>query len=93
MMVARLLWLIYENILIIETICFVIHIHAYYQFVIIEKCCRFEANTQLGPVPRKTVKFNPGLCEISSLQNTVEPLLRDTVMIYTKCFSKQCIGR
>ena len=61
--------------------------------LIIEKCCRFEANTQLGPVPRKTVKFNPGLCEISSLQNTVEPLLRNTVMIYTKCFSKQCIGR
>ena len=58
----------------------------------------------LGPVPRKMVKFNPGLSEIlstvfllrecnSSLQNTVELLLCDTVMIYTKCFSKQCIGR
>ena len=57
-----------------------------------------------GPVPRKMVKFYPGLSEIlstvfvlracnSSLQNTVEPLLRDTVMIYTKCFYKQCIGR
>ena len=58
----------------------------------------------LGPVPRKMIKFNQGLSEIlstvfllrtsnSSLQNTVEPLLCDTVMIYTKCFSKQCIGR
>ena len=50
------------------------------------------------------VKFNPGLSQIlstifllracnSSLQNTVEPLLWDTVTIYMKCFSKQCIGR
>ena len=49
---------------------------------------------QLGPVPQKTVKFNPAdlkakfqawfsclrTCN-SRLQNTVEPLLRDTVMI------------
>ena len=47
------------------------------------------------------VKFNPGLSEIlgdgfliqqcnSSLQNTVEPLLRDTVMItHAKCYYKQ----
>ena len=45
----------------------------------------------LGPVPQKMVKFNPGLSQISStvfssknnsrVQNTVEPLLRDTVMI------------
>ena len=28
-----------------------------------------------------------------SLQNTVELLLWDTVMIYTKCFSNKCIGR
>jgi len=46
-----------------------------------------------GPVPRKMVKFNPGLSQISStvfsslrtcnsrLQITVEPLLRDVVMI------------
>ena len=45
-------------------------------------------------------QFNPGLIEIlstvfllracnSSLQNTVEPLLWDTVMIYKKCYSKQ----
>ena len=51
-----------------------------------------------GPVPRKMVKFNPGLSEIlitifllrecnSSLQNAVEFLLWDTVVIYTKCFS------
>ena len=51
-----------------------------------------------GPVPRKMVKFNPGLSEIlitifllrecnSSLQNAVELLLWDTVVIYTKCFS------
>ena len=57
-----------------------------------------------GPVPEKMVKFNPGWSEIlskvfllrecnSSLQNTVELLLWDTVMIYTKCFSKKCIGR
>ena len=57
-----------------------------------------------GRVPRKMVKFNPGLSQIlstillqrasnSSLKNTVEPLLWDTVTIYKKCFSKQCIGR
>ena len=41
-------------------------------------------------VPQKMVKFNPGLSQIrfsclrtcnSSLQNSSEPLLRDTVMI------------
>ena len=57
-----------------------------------------------GPVPRKMVKFNPGLSEIlspvfllrarnSSLQNTAAPLLRGKVMIDAKCFPKQCIGR
>ena len=45
-----------------------------------------------GPVHRKMVKFDPGLSQILSmvfclrtcnlsLQNTVEPLLQDTVMI------------
>ena len=45
-----------------------------------------------GLVPQKMVKFNPGLSQFqawfshlrtcnSRLQNTVEPLLRDTVMI------------
>ena len=46
-----------------------------------------------GPVPRKMVKFEPRLSQISStdvsclttcysrLQNTVEPLLRDALMI------------
>ena len=63
-----------------------------------------EGFINLGPVPRMMVKFNPGLSEIlstifllrasnSSLQNTVKPLLWDTVTIYTKCYSKQCIGR
>ena len=58
----------------------------------------------LDPVPRMMVKFNPGLSEIlsmvfllrecnSSLQNTGKPLLWGTVTIYTKCYSKQCIGR
>ena len=63
-----------------------------------------EGVIHLGPVPRMMVKFNPGLSEIlskvfllrasnSSLQNTVNPLLWDTVTIYTKCFSEQCTGR
>ena len=50
-----------------------------------------------GPVNQKMVKFNPGLNQILSmvfcmrtcnlsLQNTVEPLLQDTVMI-TQNFS------
>ena len=49
-------------------------------------------NKLQGPVLQKTVKFNPGLSQISStvfssknmqlrLQNTVEPLIPDTVMI------------
>ena len=49
-------------------------------------------NKHQSPVPQKTDKFNPGLSQISStvfssknmqlrLQNTVEPLIRDTVMI------------
>ena len=57
-----------------------------------------------GPVPRMMVKLNQGLSEIlstvfllrecnSSLQNTGKPLLWDTVTIYTKCYSKQCIGK
>ena len=61
-------------------------------------------NWAQGPVPKKMVKFNPVLSEIlsmvfllrecnSSLQNTVELLLWDTVMIYTKCLPKKCIGR
>ena len=63
-----------------------------------------EGVIHLDPVPRMMVKFNPGLSEIlstvfllracnSSLQNTVKPLLWDTVTIYTKCYSKQCIGK
>ena len=58
----------------------------------------------LDPVPRMIVKFNPGLSEIlsmifllrecnSSLQNAGKPLLWDTVTSYTKCYSKQCMGR
>ena len=53
-----------------------------------------------GPVPRMMVKFNPGLSEILStvfllracnlsLQNTV----LNMVTIFTKCYSKQCIGK
>ena len=56
-----------------------------------------------GPVPRMMVKFNPELSEIlstvfllracnSSLHNTVEPFLWDTVT-FLKCYSEQCIGR
>ena len=47
-------------------------------------------NKSQGPVPRKMVKFNPRLSKISSkvlqleLTNTVEPLLRDKVMITQK---------
>ena len=63
-----------------------------------------EGVIHLDPVPRMMVKFNPGLSEIlsmvfllrecnSSLHNTGKPLLWDTVTIYTKCFSKQCIGK
>ena len=61
----------------------------------------------VGPVPRKMAKFNPRLSQIlnkaflplracnSSLQNTVEPLLR--ILKYsndhTKYYSRQYIGR
>ena len=49
-------------------------------------------NKSQGPVPRKMVKFNPRLSKISSkvflsrnmqleLTNTIEPLIRDKVMI------------
>ena len=59
-----------------------------------------EGVIHLGPVPRMMVKFNPGLSEILStvlllracnlrLQNTV----LNMVTIFTKCYSKQCIGK
>ena len=63
-----------------------------------------EGVVHLGPVSRMMVKFNPGLSESLStvfllracnlsLQNTVKPLLWNMVTIFTKCYSKQCIGK
>ena len=56
-----------------------------------------------GPVASKNglTQFNPGLKRnfkhsfLAKIEhvNTVVPLLCDTVMMYTKCYSKQCIGR
>ena len=56
-----------------------------------------------GPVPRKMVKFNPGLSQISSMVFSSKNLQLE-VTIYcsvfttrysnnnTKCYPKQCIG-
>ena len=57
----------------------------------------------LGPVPRKMVKFNPGLSQISSkvfssknmqLEVTIYCLVFTTRYSNnnTKCYPKQCIG-
>ena len=50
-----------------------------------------EGVIHLGPDPLSTVFLLRA--SNSSLQNTVKPLLWDTVTIYTKCYSKQCIGK
>ena len=59
-----------------------------------------EGVIHLGPVPRMMVKFNPGLSEILStvfLLRACNLSLQTTVLnmvtIFTKCYSKQCIGK
>ena len=72
-------------------------------------CCtvrvimRVRLTIHLGPVPRKMVKFNPGLSQISSMVFSSKNLQLE-VTIYcsifttrysnnnTKCYPKQCIG-
>ena len=55
------------------------------------------SNSIQGPVPRKMVKFNPGLSQILSKvflsKNMQLELTKYCSNDNTKCYSKQCIGR